>query len=404
MPNGQLREQVERKPHPGGVAGAHMSGEEVAKRAWASRGDPRLKAWVLQQCRAAGNPTSRAGKVQAIVDGYRARVAYVPDPPKLEMMAGPIQTLCLDDHGLCILGGDCDEATIACMGGTLSIGIEPCYAVMASYAEPLDQPTHIFYGFDDEQGKLVLVDPVSPDPVGVIRPEPARLWVLDPQELLGIAGLPAGEFVGISGPPVPFRRPEVAGGPALRNQGDVMSEWGELSFGGRPVAGYYPARRGNTAPAGLQGLGVWASTVDARIGELDPSMTSLNAAVGACTTMAAADVALWNQAYQRWQKVKSDWAFDKQGSITPGPVYGDQILAQVQLSRNDYVTTQGKVAQACAQLAPPAINPVGPPDENSWADDLKTAGKVIVGITVTGVIVYAVYKVVDVAGSYAKRR
>jgi hypothetical protein len=158
----------------------------------------------------------------------------------------------------------------------------------------------------------------------------------------------------------------------------------QLTYGGRPVAGF--------------GLGVpWASDVDSDIADLDPSMVSLNTGIMACPQMAASDATLWAQAFERWQQLKSDWAFDKQGSWTPGPVYGPGIEARIQLSRNDYVTFQGKLAQACANLAPPTIDPTGSKGESNVIGDLKTAGKVIAAVAVTGVVVYAVYKGVQIA-------
>jgi hypothetical protein len=113
------------------------------------------------------------------------------------------------------------------------------------------------------------------------------------------------------------------------------------------------------AAAGALGWGVSSEDVDNAIADLDPTMTAINAGVSACAQMAAADAQLWARAYIRWEQVKSDWAYDKQGSVAPGPVYGTGILARVQTSNNDATLYQGKLAAACPNLAPPAPNPLG---------------------------------------------
>ena len=222
MPAGVLKETVVTKPHAGGIAGAFMSLDEVAKRAWAVRSDPRLRAWSLKQIAAAGNPSSIRGRVQAIVNGWRRAVPYVPDPPKVELMASPVQVLCLDDHGLCIRGGDCDEFAIGCMGAAMSVGIEPCYAVGASYDKAnAAQPSHVYFAFTDEKGSLIFVDPTTSMPVGQVSPT-VRTWVIDPQQVLGISDLPGGDFVGIAGPSHAMR---------------PSSEWGDLRLSGREIQG-----------------------------------------------------------------------------------------------------------------------------------------------------------------------
>jgi hypothetical protein len=111
--------------------------------------------------------------------------------------------------------------------------------------------------------------------------------------------------------------------------------------------------------AGALGWGVSSDDVDHAIADLDPTMTAINAGIGACPQMAAADAQLWARAYIRWEAIKSDWAYDKQGSVAPGPVYGTGILARVQQSNNDATLYQGKLATACPALAPPVLNPLG---------------------------------------------
>jgi hypothetical protein len=100
--------QTDVRPHPGGKKGAKLSLEEVGKRAWAARMSPRLRAWATQVLDKAGvSRGTRRQKAKAILDEYRAKVPYIADPVMGEFIAHPDQTLCLDEAGLCIVGGDC---------------------------------------------------------------------------------------------------------------------------------------------------------------------------------------------------------------------------------------------------------------------------------------------------------
>jgi hypothetical protein len=196
---GNVKERVVVTPHPGGVKGALMSLDEVARKMWASRNDPRVRSWATQQLAKAGSPTGHRSKAQAILNAYRKKVPYVPDPVQSEFMAGPVQTLCLDDHGVCIVGGDCDDATITVGACLLSIGI-PVQVVGASYRQPTDQPVHVYLQFQDESGTWVPADPTTRYDVGTVN-ETARTWIVDPNTGVGAAGLPGGDFVSVGRAP-----------------------------------------------------------------------------------------------------------------------------------------------------------------------------------------------------------
>jgi hypothetical protein len=149
----------------------------------------------------------------------------------------------------------------------------------------------------------------------------------------------------------------------------------------------YSHRISDEAGDSSTGWGVSSDQVDNAIADLDPTMTAIDSGIGACSAMAATDVALWKQAYLRWQSVKSDWAYDKQGSVAPGPVYGGAILARVQASNNDATQYQGKLAAACPNLAPPAPNPLGggggaqpTPPASPDGGGIGTVGWVVIGL------------------------
>lgn len=160
-------------------------------------------------------------------------------------------------------------------------------------------------------------------------------------------------------------------------------------------------------------LGAWfSSDVDAAIDTLDPAMAALNTAITACSAMTPIDAQGWADAYTRWQAVKNDWAADKDKAIYPGPYYGSGIIARVQLSTDDAITYQAKVAIACPKTAPPPVAPIvnqstpsapgyRPPD---WGDQIAQGAKAIGVLALVGVGAYALYEAVSIGGMALKLR
>jgi hypothetical protein len=100
--------KTDARSHPSGFKGARLSLDECAQRSWHARMSPRLRAWVTQQLAACGaSRGSRREKAQCILDAFRKKVPYIADPVMGEFMATPNQLLCLDEGGLCVVGGDC---------------------------------------------------------------------------------------------------------------------------------------------------------------------------------------------------------------------------------------------------------------------------------------------------------
>lgn len=188
--------QTEARPHPAGKKGALLSLDECAKRAWAARMSPRLRAWASQVIDKVGvSRGSRRQKAQALLAEFRAKVPYLPDPVMGEFMAKPEQTLCLDEGGLCIVGGDCDDQAISMAAIMMTLGI-PAKIVGSSHRPPRDVPTHVYMAFEDDLGDWVRMDPTSKLPVGKAPPH-LREWWVDPGKQARDNG--EGDFVGMSG-------------------------------------------------------------------------------------------------------------------------------------------------------------------------------------------------------------
>lgn len=167
---------TEARVHPAGKKGAMLSLDEVAERSWKARMSPRLRAWTMQVLDKAGRPHGRRTQAQAVLNEFRKKVPYVADPVMGEFMATPDQTLCLDDGGLCMLGGDCDDAAITLAAAMMSIGI-PAMIVGSSHREPIDTPTHVYMAFQDDLGDWVRMDGTLKTPVGRVSPHRREFWV-----------------------------------------------------------------------------------------------------------------------------------------------------------------------------------------------------------------------------------
>ena len=183
------------RPHPAGRKGALLSLNECAERAWKARMSIRLRAWALKQLAECGvSRGSRKEWGQCILDAYRKAVPYVNDPVMGEFMATPDQLLCLDDGGLCMMGGDCDEAAITLTAAMLTLGV-PAMIVGSSHKEPYDTPTHVFMAFQDEFKRWVRMDGTTKHAAGQ-TPHHAREWWVEPGKEAKDRG--EGDFVGMT--------------------------------------------------------------------------------------------------------------------------------------------------------------------------------------------------------------
>lgn len=188
--------QTDARLHPAGAKGAHISLDEVSKRAWKARMSPRLRAWVTQELAKADASTApRKRKAEVILAAYRAKVPYINDPVMGEFMGTPDQVLCLDEGGLCIIGADCDEATITLVASVMSIGI-PGMVIGSSHKHPHDVPTHVFGAFQNEAGNWIKFDGTTKHPVGKV-PSSLREWWVEPGKEAKKTG--EGDFVGMAG-------------------------------------------------------------------------------------------------------------------------------------------------------------------------------------------------------------
>jgi hypothetical protein len=285
-----------------------------------------------------------------------------------------------------MVGGDCDDAAITCMACCLSIGIEPVWAVGASYKNPTDVPTHVYFGFADDFGKRVVADATIGLPVGSVHPA-AREWWVNPVDGIDASSLAGGEFVGVAGAP---------------GQGGVaMRDWSEVGIAGRRVRAF--------------GLGdyVVSGTVAVLAQEVDGAMAATDAGIKACALMAASDVADWNGIYSGWQSWLTGFQ-SCQASMIPGwqtacsPYYdtfnGWQAAnAALQAYNAQLQAWQGRIQTACPTFQPTPNIPIVQPAQNetTFGQDIAQAGKTILTVGVGGVVLYGIYKALQIAAKVA---
>jgi hypothetical protein len=143
-----------------------------------------------------------------------------------------------------------------------------------------------------------------------------------------------------------------------------------------------------------------ATEVDSAIALLDGTMSAIQAQSG---TLNPTDLSTWNAQYASWQLVKSDWAFDKNGSVLPGPIYGGGIMARVQAAQAQAVIYSAKIKAGGGQ-AP--VVPADPSNDNpipglgsggsNWAGTITT-----VAIVGGAVIPPLTGKIQDLSGSWS---
>lgn len=381
-PNFDPVADVDRHPWPGNTKGTHTMTYPTMCRFIVEDGDlPEIKEIASAALEAAGWPVTDRGRTEALTAHVRKVCKYIPDPPFRETVYRPRYLLCVKGAKLCVRIGDCSNMNCAlgalCRAAGMDVKVQGI-----DYGSSGLHHVNLVVRLADEGGRWAEADATTDKPVGNVSPGKKSLF--DPHDPSMWPGANRGSFIGAAG--------------AFVGAGEARMQ------------AIDPALQ-------LVGAGaVWASDVDKAIADLDPNMSALNAAINACASFPT--TAAWNAAYANWQQVKSDWTFDKAGSIAPGPVYGDGILSRVQLSTNDYGTYQAALKQfvasnptACSSVViPPVIAPIVNPDKDhggenkDWGDQAAQAAKAVGILFLVGVGAYALYTVVSVTGGIVRTK
>lgn len=193
--------KIERRDHPSGAKGASLSLDEVAKRIREGRLDPRIRAWAGQVLVDAGKPKDVIDQSQAILEALRKKTMYTPDPVGAEYMVAAKNTLCLDEQGLCMVAGDCDDLSVALGSALMSVGI-PVKVVGQSFnSSPV--PSHVMIAIETKFGWKRIDPSSSTFEVGSYYPAKKETWIdpIDTKPVTILGEGPVGDFVGVGLPP-----------------------------------------------------------------------------------------------------------------------------------------------------------------------------------------------------------
>lgn len=177
MPGANIRQA----PHPPGVKGTTFSLEEMGKYIREGKDDPRLVGWAGRVLMKAGKPKSVTAQAQALLNEIRRVTMYLPDGVNSERITAPKVSLCLDEHGLCLPAGDCDDRVVCFGSATLAMGIETMVVAQAYTGSGPDvRATHVVCAIYDPAIGWQMVDPSTDDlPVGKVYPA-TKSWWMDP--------------------------------------------------------------------------------------------------------------------------------------------------------------------------------------------------------------------------------
>ena len=189
--------KITKRVYPAGMAGIKISFEEIAKRIREGRNDPRIRGWAGRALIAAGNPSGQSAQAQALLEALRKQTIYAPDPAGTEMIVAAKNTLCLDEHGLCIPAADCDDLVVTLGSALLSLSI-PIHVVGQAFSGE-QQPTHVLLEVDTPSG-WQKIDPSNVASSTGQSFTATREWRIDPMNTkdFALAGGPgSGDFVGV---------------------------------------------------------------------------------------------------------------------------------------------------------------------------------------------------------------
>lgn len=168
----------------------------IAKKIRDGRLDPDVRGWVGDVLKAAGDPKTRRGKVQAILDAFRQSTIYVSDPVGAEYIVAAGTTMCLRP-GLCVRARDCDDGVVAVGSSIMTAGI-PVNVVKQNFGPGRQE--HVLVEAQMEDGSWIPADPSTNLAAGDKVPAVAEERI-DPMDVVGSAGTSGPEIVTLGAVP-----------------------------------------------------------------------------------------------------------------------------------------------------------------------------------------------------------
>jgi hypothetical protein len=188
---------IEVRPYEGtGEEQVAESLDVIAKKIRDGRLDPDVRGWVGDVLKAAGDPKSRAGKVQAILDAFRQATIYVSDPVGAEYIVAAGTTMCLRP-GLCVRARDCDDGCVAVGSAIMAAGI-PVVVIKQNFGPGKQE--HVLVEALMEDGTWLPADPSTNLAAGDKVPAVSEERI-DPMDTVGSSGTSGPEIVTLGAVP-----------------------------------------------------------------------------------------------------------------------------------------------------------------------------------------------------------
>lgn len=215
---------IEKRVHPYGAAGVQSSLEEVAKKIKEGYTHPKVRAWAVECLERARREQGRKAdtereRAEILLRAVQKKL-WVPDPVGAEWMAGAHLMACdkstKDD--LCILSGDCDDASVMLGSCFLCVGLDTMIVGHAYEGKHIEHVLCAVRIGKGPKGQWWYADPTTDFPLGTVaRYSWERLLsVPNIQTLCDEASclrdpkawdpekhnfVVQGQFVGVNGPP-----------------------------------------------------------------------------------------------------------------------------------------------------------------------------------------------------------
>jgi hypothetical protein len=155
---------VDVSPHPLGRQGLRRSADEVAAQSRRDYRKWRVIQWARQAIADANLPDPRGRpnpdhQIAALFAALKKKTTFIKDPHNTECVGSTESILCLDPHGACLKGGDCDDMLVALGATAMAIGI-PVRLVVKRYRG--QKQAHIVLEYDSAPGPQTVWKCIDP--------------------------------------------------------------------------------------------------------------------------------------------------------------------------------------------------------------------------------------------------
>lgn len=161
------RAKREVKVLPRNDAFTEHSIKKVLERIQIDRNKEEVVEWARLENAKGGNPLGKKARAALLLKAWRAQFGYSEDPVDAEFIAKTQDIMCLPGHDYCLMGGDCEEATLSLCAEMSSIGLTVAIVVVRFRPGTPKEQRHLMGAVLTEEGWLRF-DPSYFDELGKV--------------------------------------------------------------------------------------------------------------------------------------------------------------------------------------------------------------------------------------------